>query len=497
MSAAGGIALEVRASKRYGDCVALADAHLIVRAGTVHAVVGENGAGKSTLLKVVYGLVRPDRGTLALDGRSIDLARHGVVAAQAMGVGMVHQHGMLVPTLTFAENAALGHEPTSVGMLDLGAAERALEGAATRLEQPLDGGARAGALTVGEQQRAEIVMVVARAKKVLILDEPTALLAPREVARLLAMLRTIADGGCAVVLVSHKLDEIAAVADAVTVLRAGATVGELPRGTRTPDIARAMVGGEPPPPGAAPPPPPVSAPVVLAATLPGVSIAVRAGEVVGIAGVEGNGQRELIHALVGLAPAARGTVTLGDRDVTRASVGARRDAGLAHLAEDRHLHGLVLDGTLAENLMLGREAEVRRGWRVDPEKVRVLAERSLAALDVRPPQPELLARSLSGGNQQKLVVARELGRPGVRAVVAAQPTRGVDIAAQAVIHDRLRAAAADGAAVLVVSADLDELFALCHRVAVMHRGAIAGELAGDALRATDARERLGAWMVGA
>jgi ABC-type uncharacterized transport system ATPase subunit len=190
-------------------------------------------------------------------------------------------------------------------------------------------------------------------------------------------------------------------------------------------------------------------------------------------------------------------VTLGDRDVTRASVGARRDAGLAHVPEDRQLHGLVLDGTLAENLMLGREAEVRRGWRVDPAKVRALAERSLAALDVRPPDPDLLARSLSGGNQQKLVVARELGRPGVRAIVAAQPTRGVDIAAQAVIHDRLRAAAAAGAAVLVISADLDELFALCHRVAVMHRGAIAGELAGDALRAGDARERLGAWMVGA
>jgi simple sugar transport system ATP-binding protein len=228
-----------------------------------------------------------------------------------------------------------------------------------------------------------------------------------------------------------------------------------------------------------------------------VSIEVRAGEVVGIAGVEGNGQRELIHALVGLARAESGNVTLGERDITRDGVASRRAAGLAHIAEDRQLHGIVMDATLAENVMLGRENEVRRGWRVDRDKVRALTEHALAELDVRPPEPALLARSLSGGNQQKLVVARELGRPGVRAIVAAQPSRGVDIAAQALIHDRLRAAAKAGAAVLVISADLDELLALCHRVAVMHRGAIAGELAGDALRTADAREKLGAWMVGA
>ena len=479
MSATSELVLAVRASKRYGDCVALRDARLEVKGGTVHAVVGENGAGKSTLLKVVYGLVRADAGELTLGGDRVDLARHGVVAAQAKGVGMVHQHGMLVPTLSLAENAALGHERLRHGLLDLAAAERELEAAASALEQPLDGGALAGALTVGEQQRAEIVMAVARARRVLILDEPTALLAPREVDRLLAMLRMIADAGCAVVLVTHKLDEVAAVADAVTVLRAGATVAELPRGTPTQDVARAMVGGEPPPPGAAPPPPAAGAPVVLAVRRPGVELEVKAGEIVGIAGIEGNGQRELVHGLAGLAP------------------GATRDPTVAHVAEDRQLHGLVLDGTLADNVMLGRDAEVRRGWRIDRERVRALTERSLAALDVRPPAPALPARALSGGNQQKLVVARELGRPGVRAVVAAQPTRGVDIAAQAVIHDRLRAAAEAGAAVLVVSADLDELFALCHRVAVMHRGAIAGELAGDELRAPDARARLGAWMVGA
>jgi simple sugar transport system ATP-binding protein len=192
-----------------------------------------------------------------------------------------------------------------------------------------------------------------------------------------------------------------------------------------------------------------------------------------------------------------GSVELGGVNLTRASIAERRAAGLAHVPEDRQLHGLVLDASLADNVMLGREAEVTRGWRVDTERVRVLAERALAELDVRPPEPALLARALSGGNQQKLVVARELSRPGVRVVLAAQPTRGVDIAAQARIHDRLRAATQAGAGVLVISADLDELFALCHRVAVMHRGRIVGELAGAALRAADARERLGAWMVGA
>jgi len=496
---AAAIAVEVTARKRYGDCVSLDGAHLRVAAGTIHALCGENGAGKSTLVRVVYGLTRADGGTLDLGG-PIDLAHHQVATARARGVGMVHQHGMLVPTLTLAENAVLGREPVRAGLLDLDAARRELAAAAARLGETLDPDARAGDLSVGEQQRAEIVMVVARAERLLVLDEPTALLTPGEVTRLFALLRRIAADGGAVVLVTHKLDEVTAIADAITVLRAGRTVAELP-GTAAPaEIARAMVGGEPPGQAAPPAAPAAGAPIALAARdLDGIDLAVRAGELVGVAGVEGNGQRELVLALTGLARARRGRVELGGADVTAASVAARRAAGLAHVPEDRHRHGLVLDASLAENLALGRTGEVvgAAAWVLDRGKLRALAERTLAAHDVRPADPELPARALSGGNQQKLVVARELGRPGVRAVVAAQPTRGVDLAAVAGIHDRLRAAAAAGAGVLVVSADLDELFALCHRVVVLHRGRIAGELAGDALAAADARARVGAWMVGA
>jgi simple sugar transport system ATP-binding protein len=420
---------------------------------------------------------------------------------------------MLVPTLTLAENAALGHERVRrTGLLDLEAAAAELGDAAARLGQSIDPGVRAGALSVGEQQRAEITMVVARARRVLILDEPTALLAPVEVEKLLVLLRRIADDGGAIILVTHKLDEVVAVADAITVLRLGRTVAALARGASARDIARAMVGGEPPPPGAPPPPPSAAVllearelavdrrgPVSSAGGLRGVSLAVRAGEILGIAGVEGNGQTELAHALVGLAPASRGGVRLAGDDATGRSVDDRRVAGLAHIPEDRQHFGLVLDATLTDNIAVGRPAEVAGRWRwlLDRGRARALTQRVLDDLDVRPADPTRTARTLSGGNQQKLIVGRELGRPGVRAVVAAQPTRGVDLAAQARIHDRLRATAAAGAAVLVISADLDELFALCHRVAVLHRGHLAGELAGPALRETSARDQLGRWMVGA
>ncbi|MBL8623698.1 MAG: ATP-binding cassette domain-containing protein [Myxococcales bacterium] len=500
-------AMRVRASRRFGDCVALADAALEVAAGTVHALCGENGAGKSTLMRVVYGLERADRGELEL-GERIDLARHGVAQAQARGVGMVHQHGMLVPTLTLADNAALGHEPVRGGRYDRAAAARALVAAAARLGQRLDPDALAGDLTVGEQQRAELAMVAARATRLLILDEPTALLAPREVDALFAMVRAFADGGGAVVLVTHKLDEVMAVADEVTVLRAGRTVASWSAEVTAAEIARAMIGGEPPPPATRAPTPAADAAIALAiegVAAPGprgggavdVTLRVAAGEVVGVAGVEGNGQRELALAVAGLAPVARGAVAVGGVDVTRATVAARRALGLAHVPEDRHLHGLVQGASVADNVALGRLAEVGRGPLIDRAAVATLTTQLLAAHDVRPADPAARAGALSGGNQQKLVVARELDRPGLRAVLAVHPTRGVDLAASARIHARLRDVAAAGAAVLLIAADLDELLALCHRVVVMHRGALAGELAGAALAAPDARARLGAWMVGA
>ncbi|MEZ4399837.1 MAG: ATP-binding cassette domain-containing protein [Kofleriaceae bacterium] len=500
--------LRVRASRRFGERVALADASLEVAAGSVHAVVGENGAGKSTLMKIVYGLVRADHGELEIGGQPLPLAHHSVAQAQALGVGMVHQHGMLVPTLTLAENAALGHEPGRAGWLDRRAAGRALVAAAARLGQTLDPDARAGDLTVGEQQRAELAMVAARASRLLILDEPTALLAPVEVDALLDMLTAIAAGGGAVVLVTHKLDEVVRVAGEITVLRGGRTVAGWSTSVTAAEIARAMVGGQPPPhPERAPAPSADAAPGLavreLVAPGPGgggvrgVSLAVRAGEVVGVAGVEGNGQRELALAIAGLGAVSAGTVAIGGADATHLSVAARRALGLAVIPEDRHRHGLLGDATVADNVLLGRLPELRRGVTIDRAGLADLTAQLLERHDVRPADPAALAGALSGGNQQKLVVARELERPGLRAVLAVHPTRGVDLAAVVRIHAALRAAAVGGAAVLVMSADLDELMTVCHRVVVMHRGHVAGELAGIALAGSDARTRLGAWMVGA
>jgi simple sugar transport system ATP-binding protein len=523
-----GLALALTAYKRFGEAVALDGARVAVASGSVHALCGENGAGKSTLMRIAYGLLPADRGELTIGRTSASLrdaarsgeagpldgprplARHDVAAAQAAGIGMVHQHGMLVPTLTLAENAALGHETARRGLLDLDRARAAVREAGARLGLELPVDAPAGDLTVGEQQRAEIALVAARSPRLLILDEPTALLAPVEVHRLLELLRAIARQGGAVVLVTHKLDEVVAVADAITVLRAGKTVAELPRGTSAEVIARAMVGELPPPPRRARtsgPRPAAGEPRLRVRGLvaPGpagggvqrVDLDVGPGEVVGLAGVEGNGQRELALALAGLAPPVAGAIELDGVDVARATVAARRARGLAYIPEDRHRHGLVLDASLADNVALARLPELRRWGLVDRRAQGALTARLLDALDVRPANPALPARALSGGNQQKLVVARELDRAGVRLVLAAQPTRGVDLAAVARIHARLLAAADAGAGVLVISADLDELLALADRIVVMHRGHLAGELAGAALDATDVRVRLGGWMVGA
>ena len=527
-AAATGPALTLTASKRFGDTVALDGAHVAIARGTVHALCGENGAGKSTLMRIGYGLLAADRGELIVDG-PVALGRWDVATAQARGIGMVHQHGMLVPTLTLAENAALGHERVrGGGVLDLDAARTVIRKAGERLELELPVDRLAGHLTVGEQQRAEIALVASRSPRLLILDEPTALLAPVEVGRLLELLRVIARGGGAVVLVTHKLDEVVAVADAITVLRAGRTVAELPRGTSAPLIARAMVGELPPPPSrrgrgarasdlgtqnasnssAARRPPPAArrpmlrvrrlvAPGPIGGGVADLDLDVAAGEIVGVAGVEGNGQRELVLALAGLATPSAGVIELDGVDVARTTVAQRRGRGLAFIPEDRHRHGLVLDASIADNVALGRLGEVSRRGLVDRTLRDRLAARLIAELDVRPGDPALPTRALSGGNQQKLVIARELDRPGVRMVLAAQPTRGVDLAAVQRIHARLLAAAEAGAGVLVVSADLDELLALCDRIVVMHRGHLAGEVGGDELTAAEVRMRIGAWMVGA
>ncbi len=482
--------IEARLSRRYGATVALDAATFSVRAGTVHALVGENGAGKSTLMKIVAGVIRGE-GVLAIAGEPVPLARWDRAAARARGIGIVQQHGASAGTLTVVENAVLGVEPRRAGLLALDDAAAAIAALGAKLGMPVEPHARVEDLSLGAAQRAEIVAALYHGAKLLVLDEPTAVLAPVEVAGLLARLRELAASGTTIVIVTHKLDEVREVADDVTVLRAGKTVATFAAGQaaassyRAPAapldiaaIAHAMVGSD------LPTATPVAAPAedarpalvvakLAAGELRGVDLAVRAGEIVGIAGVDGNGQRELALAIAGLLPAT-GSVAIGGRDVSRASPAARLAVGLAHVPEDRLRGGLVLDASIADNLSLGR-ADIAGRFRVDRAAVARHARAQIEVLDIRPADPAAIVRGLSGGNQQKVVIGRELSRPDLAAVLAAQPTRGVDLGAVARIHDRLRAAASAGAGVLVISADLDELLALCHRVLVLLRGRIVGE----------------------
>jgi simple sugar transport system ATP-binding protein len=498
--------------KRYGACIVLERARFAVRRGTVHALVGENGAGKSTLVKILAGVVRGDRGTLALAGKRVDVATWDRRAARAAGVGIVQQHGASAGTLSVIENAVLGVEPLRGPLLELEPAAEKLRALGRRIGLPIDPWAEAGQLPLGAAQRAEIVAALYHGAKLLILDEPTAVLTPIEVDGLLETLRRLASEGTTVVLVTHKLDEVRAVADDVTVLRAGHTVATFAAGTEdggphrgvrldVAAIARAMVGTD------LPPPPRVVAPAAEARAvlelanvgvgdeLHAIDLAVRAGEIVGVAGVDGNGQRELGLAIAGLVRLATGEIRIAGQGATRATPAARFALGLAHIPEDRQHGGLWLDASIADNLALGR-TDLTGRFRIDPARVLAHAGTQIAELDIRPGDPGAIVRALSGGNQQKVVVGRELSRPRLSCVLAAQPTRGVDLGAIVRIHDRLRGAAIAGAGVLVISADLDELLTLCHRIVVMLRGRIVGERAGDALRDAGARTALGALMTG-
>ncbi len=500
------VVIDAVVSKRYPGCDVLRAAKMHVRAGTVHALVGENGAGKSTLVKIIAGVVRAESGSLAIGGTDVGLAKWTRQAARAAGIGIVQQHGAFAGALTIVENAVLGVEPTRGPLLDLDATATALQALGTRVGLPIDARAQTDKLSLGAAQRAEIVAALHQGAKILVLDEPTAVLAPIEVDGLLATLRTLAAGGTTIIIVTHKLDEVRTVADDVTVLRAGATVATFTAAAEGPrfdvaEIARAMVGADLPEPNK------LAAPafgakdvlelekVTVGRGLRGVSLTVRSGEIVGVAGVDGNGQRELALAVAGLVRHTN-PVRIGGKVVTQASPRARFAAGLAHIPEDRQHGGLVLDATIAENLSLGRP-DITGTLRIDRARVAQFAKDQIAALDIRPPNPSAVVRALSGGNQQKVVVARELSRPNLTCVLACQPTRGVDLGAVARIHDRLRAAASGGAGVLVISADLDELLALCHRVLVLLRGAIVGERSGADLHTEAARADLGALMTGA
>jgi simple sugar transport system ATP-binding protein len=496
-------AIELRGvTKRFGALLANDHVDFAADAAEIHALCGENGAGKSTLMRILYGLLTPDAGELRLHGEP--LRRHAPAQAIARGLGMVHQHFTLVPTLTVAENLVLGREPRRFGLLDRRAAGDAVRALMRRHDLGLAGGRLAGDLSVGEQQRLEIAKVLHRGASILVLDEPTAVLTPPEVGQLFGILRELKAGGCAVVLITHKLDEVMAISDRITVMRRGRVVARLATAATSAEaVARAMVGHEVEPDATREAPAAADAPVVLAveglrvergrgaAALDDVSLTVRAGEILGVAGVEGNGQTELVEAIVGLRRAARGRVRLAGRDLGPLDVRARLAAGLAHVPEDRHRRGLVLDLTVAENLALGREDAVPGRLGLWPAALAANAAPLLERYDVRPVDPGAAARTLSGGNQQKLVLGRELGREA-QVILAAHPTRGVDVGAVARIWSELRRARRAGAGILLVSADLAEIFALADRILVLFRGRIAAELDP---RATTTEE-LGLYMTG-
>jgi general nucleoside transport system ATP-binding protein len=489
--------------KSFGAVRANRGAELIVRAGEIHALVGENGAGKSTLMRILAGLYPPDAGTVQIDGR--DVTGWRTADAIEAGVSMVHQHFMLVPTLTVAENVVLGHEPRRGRTWDPAAALAAVEKVSRESGLEVSPNRKVAELSVGEAQRVEIVKALFQGARILILDEPTAVLSPPEIDDLWRVLRRLRAGGTTIVLITHKLDEVVEISDSITVMRQGQTVERRPTAGATPaEIARAMVGREVALGGRPDAPQPVDTGdglvvrslIVGAGTLPAVnniSFDVGLGEVVGIAGVEGNGQTELIETIAGLRPASGGSIKLANREFTELTVEERFAAGLAHIPEDRHRRGLILDYSIADNLILGLQHRfTARAGRIDSARVLNNARDRISAFDIRPPNPALAARGLSGGNQQKIVIARELGRD-YKLLLAAQPTRGVDVGASEFIHGQIRAARRAGRAVLLVSADLQEILALSDRILVMYRGRLVTNLP----RAEANEEVLGAFMTGA
>ncbi len=490
-------------TKRFPGVVANSDVNITVRRGTVHAIVGENGAGKSTLMKILYGMQRPDEGEIRIGGSPV--AFHSPADAIAAGVGMVHQHFMLADNFTVLENIVLGSEPTVRGKLDFGGARRKIKELSNTYGLGLDPDMLVEHLGVGDRQRVEIAKVLYRGARLLILDEPTAVLVPQEVDELFDNLRELKSEGLTILFISHKLDEVISVADDITVIRRGRTVGTAdPRSVTPRQLAELMVGSQLPSPETRSDT--VREEVVLSVSglsVPGnggrdsvsdVSFEIHAGQVFGIAGVEGNGQGELVEALMGIRPARTGTITLAGKDITADSTRNRRLSGIGYIPEDRHRQGLLLDASLWENRILGHSdaAPNIRGPLIDRAGARRDTERIVADFDVRTPGIDVPALALSGGNQQKLIVGRELsGNPVL--LIASQPTRGVDVGAQAAIWEHIRNARAAGLAVLLISADLEELIGMSDAIAVMLRGRFIGEADPSTVTAED----LGSAMTGA
>jgi ABC-type uncharacterized transport system ATPase subunit len=495
--------LELRGiTKRFPGVVANDHVDFDLRPREVHALLGENGAGKSTLMNILYGLYRPDEGEILLKGKRTEI--HSPSDAIDLGIGMVHQHFMLIPVMTVAENIVLGTEPARNGVfLDEDAARERVRRLSGTFKFAIAPDARVEDIGVGQQQRVEILKAIYRNADVLILDEPTAVLTPQEAAELFGILEDLRREGMSIIFISHKLGEALQIADRITVLRRGETVGTVPReGATREGLAKMMVGREvllrvdkpPSEPGA----PLLELEDVHVTdargleTVRGVSCTVRAGEIVGIAGVDGNGQSELIDAIAGLRRPTSGRIVVEGRDVTHDSANDILDAGLGHIPEDRQRRGLVLDFTLAENLALhdyDKQPASRFGW-LYPNRLIERARRLLREFDVRGGGATTLASSLSGGNQQKVVVAREVSR-NPQVLIAAQPTRGLDVGAIEFVHRRLVEERDNGRAILLVSLELDEILSLSDRILVIYEGRIVGEFAPEV-----SEEELGIAMTG-
>jgi simple sugar transport system ATP-binding protein len=472
-----------------------------VRRGEVHALLGENGAGKSTLMNILYGLYKPDGGEIRLNGKSVTFtsAREAIQA----GIGMVHQHFMLIPVMTVAENIVLGVEPSSGLLLDEQGAQQRVRGLSEQFGLLVEPNALVSDITVGQEQRVEILKALYRGADLLILDEPTAVLTPQEAGELFEIIRSLQADGKSIIFISHKLNEVLEIADRITVLRRGKTIETVPReGATEESLARAMVGRE------------VLLRVDKESAQPrdvllevidlhvlddrgiekvrGMSFHVRAGEIVGIAGVDGNGQTELIDALTGLQKIESGTVKIGGRELTRPNARAALELGMGHIPEDRQRRGLVLEYSIAENIALHDYATppiARFGW-LFPRRMVDRARTLIREFDVRGGGPSTRAGGLSGGNQQKLVAAREIARDP-KVLVAAQPTRGLDVGAIEYLHRRLITERDEGRAILLVSLELDEILSLSDRILVVFEGEIVGEHSGEVSEEAIGLEMLG------
>jgi simple sugar transport system ATP-binding protein len=494
--------LELRnITKRFGTLVANDNISLTLAPGEILSLLGENGAGKSTLMNVLYGLLQPEEGQILIDDKAVEFAGPG--DAMAAGIGMVHQHFMLIPVFTVAENVVLGNEPTGkVGNLDLDAARKLVKEISDRFGFDIDPDAKVQDLPVGAQQRVEIIKSLARDAKILVLDEPTAVLTPQETDELMDIMRGLSENGTSIIFITHKLREVQKVADRIIVIRQGKVVSEASPKATAGELASLMVGREvdlDTKKKAAK----LGAETLVVKNLTvlddrnqqmvnGISFSVHDGEILAIAGVQGNGQTELAEAILGLRKIHSGSITVAGKDLTKSNVRQVLEAGVGYIPEDRKKDGLVGEFSIAENLMLDGSfgKPFAKGVQIDFAKRDEIAAKLIEEFDIRTPSATTLAKQLSGGNQQKVVVAREMNRD-LRVLIASQPTRGVDVGSIEFIHEQIVASRDAGKTVVIISTELDEVLALADRIAVMYRGRIVG-----IVDAKTTREKLGKMMAG-